>query len=233
MSRTFSQFARDKEKQLLATLVDPQSNVELYRKCMYELGESLGDLVLTEIKDRTEGAYLACTAEDADFLAKGMLSKLETSLAKVTLACFWNQRFAPFGISDLQVAPILKRYLEPTTTQVNSLIIVKSIISGACVVRTNLLDTIERITPQTIFVVAPAIFKGAEKRLQKGFPESIYKKFRYIYLAEDDERTPEGVVIPGIGGMVYNRLGFNSQADKNHYVPDLVRQRRAALAIGI
>ncbi len=52
------------------------------------------------------------------------------------------------------------------------------------------------------------------------------EKFQFIYLAEDNERTDEGEVVPGIGGMVYDRLGFNGQDDKNSYTPDLVRTRR-------
>jgi len=231
MTRAYSQFLRDKDEALLSSLIDLHSTPSLYRECMYQLGESLGKTVLDKIKDRKTGAYLACTVEDADFLAKGILNKLEESLASVKLACFWNQRFAPFELSNLQVAPIVKRYLEPTSAKIDSLIVVKSIISGACVVRTNLLDTIERVTPDKIFIVAPVILKGAEDRLKEGFPASVYEKFCFIYLAEDDERTSEGVVVPGIGGMVYTRLGFGSQEDKNHHIPNLVKQRRATLAI--
>ena len=32
------------------------------------------------------------------------------------------------------------------------------------------------------------------------------------------DRTAEGEVIPGIGGMIYERLGFNGQPSKNEYV---------------
>jgi protein-tyrosine-phosphatase len=47
-----------------------------------------------------------------------------------------------------------------------------------------------------------------------------------VYLAEDDVKTPEGIIVPGIGGEVYARLGFGSQDDKNRFTPDLVKQRR-------
>lgn len=46
----------------------------------------------------------------------------------------------------------------------------------------------------------------------------------------DDQRTPEGEVLPGIGGMIYNRLGFQGQEDKNKYVPEVVKSRRSKLA---
>lgn len=230
MSREYTQFAGAKEKALLNALADKNSGVDSYRQSMYQLGESLGNVVLSQIVKNSDSAYLACTAEDADFLAKGILRQLESNIAKVTLACFWNKRFKPFGISDLQVAPILKRYLEPSESQIDNLIIVKSIISGACVVRTNLNDMIERISPQQIFIVAPVIYTGAEERLQQGFPEYVYNKFRYVYLAEDDEKTSEGIIVPGIGGEVYDRLGFGSQDDKNRSTPELVKQRRLTIS---
>jgi hypothetical protein len=37
------------------------------------------------------------------------------------------------------------------------------------------------------------------------------------------------VVIPGIGGSVYERLGFSGQDDKNRYIPQIVKDRRAML----
>ena len=59
--------------------------------------------------------------------------------------------------------------------------------------------------------------------------KDIYDKFQFFYFAKDDERTSEGEVIPGIGGMVYDRLGFKGQDDKNSYVPEMVKKRRSQL----
>lgn len=49
--------------------------------------------------------------------------------------------------------------------------------------------------------------------------------FQFFYFAKDDERTPEGEVIPGIGGNVYYRLGFEGQDSKNKYIPEVVKAR--------
>ena len=51
--------------------------------------------------------------------------------------------------------------------------------------------------------------------------------FRFFYLAKDSDRTAEGEVIPGIGGMIYERLGSNGQTGKNEYVPKIMNDRRA------
>ena len=54
------------------------------------------------------------------------------------------------------------------------------------------------------------------------FAFSIWQK-----IAIDSDRTAEGEVIPGIDGMIYERLGFNGQPSKNEYVPKIVKDRRA------
>jgi hypothetical protein len=55
----------------------------VYQHTMFELGQQLGSAILCQIPDYQTNAYLACTAEDADFLARGMLTKLEANLAQV------------------------------------------------------------------------------------------------------------------------------------------------------
>ncbi|MGQ7846600.1 hypothetical protein ACUNV4_19110 [Granulosicoccus sp. 3-233] len=43
------------------------------------------------------------------------------------------------------------------------------------------------------------------------------------------DKSDTGEVIPGIGGNVYQRLGFGDQESKNRYTPDFVKERRAAI----
>lgn len=229
MTRKYSNLANENIRFLLNTLANKSVESELYRKTIFNIGLSLGDAILAEIPNQQSTVYLACTVEDADFLARGILSRLEEHINAVAFACFWNQRFSPFEIEDLKVAPIIKKYQEPTDRQVNYLIVVKSIISGACVVRTNLNYLIQKIEPEKIFIAAPVIYHTAEQKLKSQFEKDIYDKFQFFYFAEDDERTEEGEVIPGIGGMIYERLGFQGQDDKNSYIPELVKSRRSKL----
>ncbi|MUL36228.1 hypothetical protein [Gloeocapsopsis dulcis] len=229
MTRTYTNLANESVQVLLDTLADKNVAPDIYQKTMTKIGTLLGDAILSQISNVHCNVYLACTVEDADFLAKGMLLSLENYLKTVAFACFWNQRFSPFEIEDLKVAPILRKYQEPVSPSVNYLIIIKSIISGACVVRTNLTDLIERISPEKIFIVAPVMYIQAEEKLKNSFEEDIYKKFKFFYFAKDDIRTAEGEVIPGIGGDVYHRLGFNGQEAKNKYIPEIVKNRRSKL----
>ncbi|WP_121968497.1 hypothetical protein [Leptolyngbya sp. BC1307] len=229
MTRTYSDFNTDLSRSQLSRLADKTTAPDAYKDSMILLGERLGEVVSSKISDSASTLYLACTVEDADYLAKGMLTPLERHFKSVSLACFWNERFSPFNVSDIQASPIIRKYTEPVNSTVNHLVIVKSIISGGCVVKTNLNDLIQTINPEKIFIVAPVIYSGAEERLAVEFEASVREKFQFIYLAEDDERSDEGEVIPGIGGMVYERLGFDGQEGKNKYVPELVRTRRRQL----
>jgi hypothetical protein len=73
------------------------------------------------------------------------------------------------------------------------------------------------------------MYYNAEDKLKSEFEKDIYDKFQFFYFAKDDERTSQGEVIPGIGGMVYDRLGFQGQEEKNRYIPEIVKSRRSKL----
>ena len=227
MTRIYSDRANKNIRILLNTLADKNTNPSLYKKTMYKIGNNFGESILSEIDNQYCSLYLACTVEDADFLAKGILDRLENQIESVSFACFWNQRFSPFKIEDLKVAPIIKKYQEPSEKKVNYLVVVKSIISGACVVKTNLVNLIQKIEPEKIFIVAPVMYHTAEEKLKSEFESEIYDKFQFFYFAKDNKRTLQGEVIPGIGGIVYDRLGFNGQDGKNRYTPEIVKSRRS------
>jgi hypothetical protein len=120
---------------------------------MYNLGYAFGPLIEQQLKYPTT-VTLACTVEDADHLAAGMIDYLEQKDNKIYLNVFWNKRFKPGGIS---AAPIVKQYRDKGSAPTHSLVMLKSIISSSCVVRTNLTRLIEQFLPDQIFVVAPVL----------------------------------------------------------------------------
>lgn len=130
-------------------------------------------------------------------------------------------------MANLAVAPVIREYQEPPQGKVQYLIVAKSIISSGCVVRSNLLHLIGKIDPEVIFIAAPVIYSEAEALLQQEFEPAVYAKFRFVYFAKDDDRTPAGEVVPGVGGMVYERLGIGEQISENRYIPEIVKTRRA------
>lgn len=230
MSRQFSEHVSDIGKQYLAALADDKTGVSDYADALYQLGSELGSVLCHKIGHRDENICVACTVEDADFLAKGVIESLNACYSQVSLACFWNQRQQlPFAQQTLSIAPILRKYREPDVDDARILVIVKSVISGACVVKTNLTYLIQEMNPEVIFVVSPVIHSQATEKLEQEFPKAISERFQYVYFAEDSEKLENGNLVPGIGGSVYQRLGFKDQEDKNRFTPDLVRARREQL----
>jgi hypothetical protein len=235
--RKFTKLASSFEKLLLETLSDPETDIPHYRATMHTLGNSLASSILNNINLSTRSTgfniCIACTAEDADYLAKGLFDGFSAAgieSDRLNLVCFWNGRFNTMNSFDdeYDVAPIVKQYKEVSTLANSMLIIVKSIISSACVVKTNLSTLIQESQPERIFVAAPVMYKDAEEKLALAFSETISSSFEYFTFAHDDEKSEDGKnVFPGIGGSVYERLGV---ANPLAYIPEIVKLRRLALS---
>lgn len=227
--RTFTAFAKQDPKAM--TLVDElptlKGNPEGYRESMRKLGLHLADSMLPHLKiQHAKDICVVCTVEDADFLARGLIEELESRDvgSRTRMICMWNERIKSEGVS---ISPVLRTYEESFDRDDSIFIIVKSIISGACVVKTNLTKAISSANPKRIFVASPVMLKDAEYRLSREFPEEIVKKFEFIHFATDSQTSDDGEeVFPGIGGSVYELLGFGDSKSKNKYIPNIVRERR-------
>ena len=227
MARNYTEsIVNDEIVGLLNELIDKSVDSTHYANVMFELGLRFGDLLVKGLNSSDTKISLACTVEDADYLGRGILEVLEKYGKEVFLAVFWNKRFKPGMENNVSIAPILREFHEEGYTNSSILVIIKSIISSSCVVRTNLTHLIEKSDPRRIFVVAPVLLKGATQSLESEFDSSIAKKFEYLYFAEDTDKSSDGWVNPGIGGDVYQRLGFENQSDKNRYTPGIVLERR-------
>ena len=220
-------------QEALSLLVDKSTGQDAYGAAFKRLGECLAErLPQSELGKKI---MLVCTSEDADFLARGLfetLLKQQGSSAKqIAFACFWQKRYKGSSSSAhknlYDVAPIVKRYEESVDGNLDSLIILKSIIAGSCVVRHAILDTVRRKQPKKVFVVAPVISKTAPASLKAEFPAAISKLFRFVYFAEDGPPDENGMVWPGIGGSVYERLPHSGEGLR---VPAIVAERRREIA---
>jgi hypothetical protein len=228
--RRLAQHLSPEAKAALDLLADQRTAPIEYGEAFYRLGQFLAK--------RLKGAglgrktLLVCASEDADFLARGIFESISKPSASfgvpVAFACFWQARFDPAREQSnkkrFEVAPIIKRYEEPIDGDIDSLIVVKSIIASSCVVRHALLDTIGRKHPKKIFVVAPVISKDAPDSLRAEFPKKVAEMFQFVYFAEDDSPDENGLVWPGIGGNVYDRLPLPKTG--GILVPKIVAERR-------
>jgi hypothetical protein len=234
--RTFTPFAEKDPlaRRLVEGLPSLKGDVAGYREQMRALGVHLASGIVRELgSQKITDICVICTVEDADFLARGLIEELEKSGlgSKIHMICMWNQRIKKDGVS---ISPVLKTYEEDFDRNESIFIIVKSIISGACVVRTNLTRAISAANPQRVFVASPVMLKGAEMRLSSEFPDEISKKFEFVHFATDTDKSPDGQeVIPGIGGSVYELLGLGDSTLKNRYMPEIVRERRRKAFPGI
>lgn len=213
---------------LLAEIADPNTAVDAYRAAMTKLGRLLGEELAGRFPLRGSTVCIVFTVEDADFLARGLLAAIEAAGGKVSLACFWNRRDEPYDIDWLDIAPIVQEYVEPLPVRLDHLVVLKSIVSGTCVVRTNLLRLLDEAHPQTVHILAPVMLKGAEGRLAQSLPPALVAGFDFLTFAIDTEVTDEKIIIPGIGGEIYERLGLGGEARKNTAMPALVEERMAA-----
>lgn len=221
LGRSFSAYASSPARSALASLLDLTSDPEAYQQAMGVLGAELG-AVLSKNISRSESCLVASTAEDADFLSQGVIDALAESGHSVKTAVFWNNHYQIPGGS---VAPIVHKYLEPGFEKTNDLVVVKSVISGSCVVRTNILALIESISVKKIYIVSPVMHSKSEETLRSEFPEHISKLFEFVYIAIDQQRDRSGEVRPGIGGEIYSLLGLKGQPAKVTYIPKLVKKQ--------
>lgn len=230
MTRAFSEWVKTDEKtqkhldELLRAVGEPAR----YREAMHTLGRDLGREVDRHLPAKGE-VIVVCTVEDADFLTRGLLEEIETPSRRAALVCFWNERK---HIGKQEVAPIIARYEEPiVANKVTALIVLKSIISGSCVVRTNLtemLDRFKRAVP--IYVVAPVLHDDAMTKLEREFSAAVVKRMTPIWCARDSDREADGTVVPGIGGTVYELLGLGTEEQKNRVRPRILTSRLTRLA---
>lgn len=212
-------------KASLDALADKDTNVNDYREAFRTLGVELGKVLASEYRMAlADHTMLVCASEDADWLAAGVESGFGKGELKKSV--YWNSREVIHTNEDgskVEISPIEKAY-EEAIDDCRLLVIVKSIISTSCVVKTQLTRLIGKITPDQIAILAPVMHKDSVPNLMREFPEEISNKFHFITFAVDDEREGSEVV-PGIGGMVYPRLGLGDMETKNRYIPEMVLRK--------
>lgn len=221
--RQFSLYATPLAKEHLQGLLDNKNPLD-YQQHMYALGELLSQQIISQIDNKDE-VLLISTAEDADYLQLGVQNELQKANFNTKMAVFWNNHYQPsYGSS---VAPIVHKYLEPNYHTAKTIIIVKSVISGSCVVRTNLLELFDTVKTATrIFIVSPVMHSNSQNALKSEFPDDISDKFEFIYFAIDTQKDKQtGEVIPGIGGQIYSLLGLTDQPARTGYIPKTIQKR--------
>ncbi|HAS8314473.1 TPA: hypothetical protein I7702_05840 [Vibrio vulnificus] len=231
MSRTYANDIDTDIQQNLELIADTETSVDQYKLAFVNLGQRLAERFISTHKEVLDADItIAVTAEDADFLAKGFIDRFEKiSGKKAFLACFWNDHTTE-SLTGRSIAPPINEYLQPGFEDSSDLVVIKSIISGSCVVRSNILALHDRMKHMSkVHVAAPVMYENAESTLKGEFPLELSSKFDFTWFAKDSERKCDGEVIPGIGGQIYNRLGLNGKPHEMNYMPESVVSRLIAM----
>lgn len=217
--RTYTEIATPRAKRQLQGLLDSISAPTIYRESMIELGKLLAEAVLPSLRNKS--TLIVSTAEDADYLQLGVSSLLKSQGIDTKLAVFWNHHYQLSNSSS--VAPIVHKFIETGYKSVDNIIVVKSVMSGSCVVRTNLIEMLDEVKKvNNVFILSPVAHTHSEEKLKKEFPEYISDKFKFFCFAVDDKRDVSGEVVPGIGGQIYDLLGLSTQPILDSYMPKVV-----------
>ncbi len=227
--RTYSEVVTPQVIDYLDTLLASKGDTGRYRQAMYRLGGALGEQLSSSLASLSSICVVS-TAEDADYLTRGLLEVLDRLPdLNVALVCFWHDRWK-VGTEGISVAPITRRYVEPKSKgRVDAVVVLKSIIATSCVVRTDLTEILASTQPDHIFIVAPVAYARSRTSLESEFGPDISEKFDYLYFAEDSEMDSSGTVLPGIGGNVYELLGVQPDRERS-YGPNLIKERRQRLS---
>lgn len=223
-NRTYTPIASTAAKRHLQGLLDSVNKPAEYRTHMTALGELLASNTATLLPHQSnKETLIISTAEDADFLQRGVASVLHDQNIPTKLAVFWNHHYQLPNRTS--VAPIVHKFIQSGYETATTIIIVKSVMSGSCVVRTNLIEMIgDMPNVENIFILAPVAHRHSEEKLKAEFPATIADKFKFICFAIDEQRSTAGEVIPGIGGSVYELLGLDDQPVLTAYMPQVVEQ---------
>ena len=228
-TRTYTPIAGAAAKKHLQGLLDSVRAPAQYRQHMTALGKLLGACAMPLLLSKglshatSQQTLIISTAEDADFLQHGVSEVLQDNHIPFKLAVFWNHHYQLPNQSS--VAPIVHKFIEAGYEHATNIMMVKSVMSGSCVVRTNLIEMIgDMPNVEHIYILAPVAHMQSEVKLKAEFPTSISDKFQFICFAIDDNRSQSGDVIPGIGGQVYELLGLNDQPVLAAYMPKVVEK---------
>ena len=137
----------------LERLADKSTGIADYREAFSKLGFELGRILAQDLQDtKAEEIMLVCASEDADWLAAGV--ELGIGKGDLRKSVYWSTRETVYkgeGGEKLEISPIIKAYEEPIEN-CKWLVVVKSIISSSCVVKTQLTRLIGKVKPKRIAI---------------------------------------------------------------------------------
>jgi hypothetical protein len=177
-------------------------------KVMYDCGQALAKVLLESLQTVPKSICVMSPAVDADGIAKGLSDFLVAQGVQVRHLCLWNQMCIRFEGGE-EIAPILRSYTEEGYEACEQLVAVQSFLGLGTVLKTNITANLDRINPELIHVLAPAMPSSLQASLKPQFTASINERMRFhTFVYDTDLDVTTGELKPGIGGLPAQRMGL-------------------------
>lgn len=175
---------------------------------MYDCGQALAVSLMESFQDAPKKVCVMTPAEDADGITKGLTDHLQSHGIQVHLLCLWNHLSRPF-VGGEMVAPILRTFTQDGYNECDQLVAVQSFLGDGTVLKTNITAHFDKLKPQLVHVLAPAMHTMLKPTLSRQFPEGISERFRFhTFVYDSDLDAATGELKPGIGGLPAERMNL-------------------------
>lgn len=225
MARQFTELAReigDEALRPLDMLLDKAAASRGYRTAMYALGKALG-LVFCKyqtVADRS--VYIGTPAEDADYLARGMIDTLVDAGAEVRFACYWTAPRKDGPLAFTKAPLITREYKDPFPEYIDHLIAIRSSIARAYTAKFSLDYFADDANYCRSHIIAPVMWSSAWHDITENSNLDKQAPMVWTFALDEDEGDDLNA---GVGGDVYRRLELGPDDMRHALLPTIVHER--------
>lgn len=197
---------------------------------MHNAGFSFGNLLDLDRSDTTQ-VCVVCSAQDADYLARGVIDSLaeQGHGERVRLLCTWSE---PVQAAGLQLNCIVKQYCEPLDPAPTIFVVLAGVWREGSAGLTNLFRALSYTAPQRVVVAGLAVDGQAFASMLDELPPSVRGKVERLCCQLYPNMTPaEREHLLHVEKSLYASMGFVQPNTANKYIPTLVKERRRVVGL--
>lgn len=178
--------------------------------------------------DKSDNAQVCvvCSAQDADYLARGVIDSLveQGRAERVRLLCTWSE---PVQAAGLQLNCIVKQYCEPLDPAPTVFVVLSGVWREGSAGLTNLFRALSYMAPLRVIVAGLAVDGHAFARMLDELPPSVRGKVeRLCSQLYPNMTSAEREHLLHAEQSLYASMGFVHPQDAKTHVPALVKERR-------
>lgn len=192
---------------------------------MHNAGFSFGNMLDLDKSDNAQ-VCVVCSAQDADYLARGVIDSLveQGRAERVRLLCTWSE---PVQAAGLQLNCIIKQYCEPLEPAPTIFVVLSGVWREGSVGLTNLFRALSYTAPQRVVVAGLAVDGHAFASMLDELPPAVRGKVERLCSQLYPSMTPvEREHLLHAEKSLYASMGFAQPQDAKMCIPALVKERR-------